>query len=152
LDGQGGYAEDRERGLRVINLGAILANADLSHTDLRWTDLSDVNLIRADLMHCDLVRANFMRAILYQANLSCADLMGVTLFHGSYKTASPRSRTAAPNFTTGEHTGAVVEEADFSHVKRLSEEQRQYCCRWGGEKTRSTIPGGCEGIPNSLGR
>lgn len=152
LDGKGGYAEDRMQGVRVINLGAILANADLSKTDLRWTDLSDVNLIRANLSQCDLVRANFIRTILYQADLSGADLMGATFFAGSYETASPRSRTALPNYQTGEFTGAVVEGADFSNVKRMSEEQRQYCCRWGGEQTRSTIPGGCEGIPNCLGR
>ena len=152
LDGKGGYAEDRERGLRVINLGAILANADLSGTDLRWTDLSDVNLIRADLTKGDLVRTNFIRTILYQATLSESDLMGATFFCGSYETASPRSRVTAPDFVTGEHTGAVVEDADFSNVKRMSEAQRQYCCRWGGDKTRSTIPGGCEGIPNCLGR
>ena len=152
LDGKGGYAEDRERGLRVINLGAILANADLSSTDLRWTDLSDGNLIRADLTKCDLVRTNFIRTILYQATLSESDLMGATFFCGSYETASPRSRVIAPDFATGEQTGAVVEDADFSNVKRMSEVQRQYCCRWGGDKTRSTIPGGCEGIPNCLGR
>lgn len=152
LDGKGGYAEDRDRGVRVIDLGAILANADLSNSDLRWTDLSDVNLIRADLQSCDLVRANFVRTILYQATLAKADFMGVKLFYGSYETASPRSRTSPPDFITGKHTGAVIEDADFSDVKRLSEEQRQYCCRWGGEKTRDTIPGGCEGIPNCLGR
>jgi uncharacterized protein YjbI with pentapeptide repeats len=152
LDGKGGYAEDRSHGVRVINLGAMLANADLSQSDLRWTDLSDVNLIRADLSHCDLVRANFSRTILYQAKLTQADLMGAIFFYGTPTVATPRSRTEPPDFSTGEHTGAVVEGVDFSHVKRLSEEQRLYCCRWGGEKTRNTIPGGCEGIPNCLGR
>ncbi|WP_208345570.1 pentapeptide repeat-containing protein, partial [Aetokthonos hydrillicola] len=37
LDGIGGYAEDRLEGLRVIDLGVMLAGADLSRTDLRWT-------------------------------------------------------------------------------------------------------------------
>ncbi|NER80734.1 MAG: pentapeptide repeat-containing protein [Leptolyngbya sp. SIO1D8] len=150
LDGSGGYAEDRPAGLRVINLGAMLANADLSRGDLRWTDLSDTNLIRANLAHCDLVRANFSRTILYHANLSEADLMGVRFFYGVYDVASPRSRTNPPDFSTGACTGAVVEGANFSGAKRLSEEQRQYCCRWGGASTRATIPGGCEGIPNCL--
>ncbi|MEL6382171.1 MAG: pentapeptide repeat-containing protein [Cyanobacteria bacterium J06626_18] len=150
FDGSGGYAEDRQHGIRVIDLGAMLAKADLSNVDLRWTDLSDVNLIRAQLTFCDLVRANFSRTILYQANLSSADLMGARFFYGLLATASPRSRTEPPNFVTGEHTGAVVEGADFSGVKRLSEEQRHYCCYWGGEKTRATLPGGCEGIPNRL--
>ncbi|WP_204139920.1 pentapeptide repeat-containing protein [Halomicronema sp. CCY15110] len=152
LDGQGGYAEDRNRGVRVINLGAILANADLSGSDLRWTDLSDVNLIRADLSRCDLVRANFSRTILYQASLTEADLMGVTFFYGTAESASPRSRLEPPDFTTGKHTGTVIEDVDFSGAKRMSDAQRQYCCRWGGETTRATIPGGCDGIPNCLGR
>ncbi|MBE7380035.1 MAG: pentapeptide repeat-containing protein [Leptolyngbya sp. SIO1E4] len=152
LDGSGGYAEDRQAGLRVISLGAMLANADLSSSDLRWTDLSDVNLIRANLGRCDLVRANFSRTILYYAQLSETDLMGARFFYGTPETASPRSRTEPPNFTTGEYTGAVIEGADLSGTKRMSEEQRQYCCRWGGERTRATIPDGCEGIPNCLER
>ncbi|RKH77255.1 low-complexity protein, partial [Corallococcus praedator] len=50
------------------------------------------------------------------------------------------------------YTGAVVENADFTGAVNLSEEQREYCCAWGGSKTRSSIPGGCEGIPNQLER
>jgi hypothetical protein len=46
----------------------------------------------------------------------------------------------------------VIEGADFSQVKNLSEDQRYYCCAWGGSKTRGTIPGGCREIPNKLGR
>jgi uncharacterized protein YjbI with pentapeptide repeats len=152
LDGKGGYEEDRQEGVRVINLGAMLATTDLSNSDLRWTDLSDANLIRADLSGCDLVKANLSRTILYQANLSEADLMGARLFYGKAETASPRSRTEIPDYSTGECTGAVVEGADFSRVKRLSEEQRRYCCAWGGAATRATIPGGCDDVPNRLSR
>ncbi len=152
LDGSGGYAEDRLKGVRVIDLGVMLAGADLCQTDLRWTDLSEANFVRANLSGCDLVKANLSRTILYETNLKGADLNGIRLYYGSLETASPRSRTEPPNYQTGEHTGAVVENADFSHVQRMSEPARQYCCTWGGEKTRSTIPGGCEGIPNKLGR
>ncbi len=152
LDGAGGYEEDRVQGLRVIDLGVMLARADLSRTDLRWTDMSDAYMIGANLSDCDLVRANLARAVLYEANLKGADLKGVRLFYGSAETASPRSLTTAPNYDTGAHTGAVIERADFSNVQRLSDEQRYYCCAWGGEKTRGTIPGGCAGIPNHLGR
>ncbi|KAB8331540.1 pentapeptide repeat-containing protein [Scytonema tolypothrichoides VB-61278] len=151
LDGNGGYAEDRKAGLRVIDLGVMLAGADLGGTDLRWTDLSEANLVRADLTGCDLVKANLSRTILYEAKLEGADLNGIRLFYGSAETASPRSRTEPPNYETGEHTGAVVENVDFSDVQRMSEAARYYCCAWGGEQTRSTIPGGCEGIPNKLG-
>jgi uncharacterized protein YjbI with pentapeptide repeats/uncharacterized membrane protein len=152
LDGSGGYAEDRLEGVRVIDLGVMLAGADLSNTDLRWTDLSEANLVRAKLSGCDLVKANLSRTILYDADLSNADLNGVRLFYGSLEKASPRSRTEPPDYQTGEHTGAVVENADFSNVQRMSESARCYCCAWGGEKTRGTIPGGCDGIPNKLGK
>ncbi|NWF61647.1 MAG: pentapeptide repeat-containing protein [Fischerella sp.] len=152
LDGIGGYCEDRLHGVRVIDLGVMLAGADLSGTDLRWTDLTEANLVRTNLSKCDLVKANLSRCILYEADLNGADLNATRLFYGSAENASPRSRTHPPNYNTGEYTGAVVENADFSDVQRMSEANRHYCCAWGGEKTRGTIPGGCEGIPNKLGR
>ncbi|WP_439566248.1 pentapeptide repeat-containing protein, partial [Gloeocapsopsis crepidinum] len=150
LNGDGGYAEDRVFGVRVIDLGVMLAGADLSGTDLRWTDLSEANLIRVNLSSCDLVRANLARTILAEAKFVSADLKGTLLFYGSVETASPRSRTEPPNYRTGEYTGAVIENADFTNVQRMSESTRYYCCAWGGEKTRATIPGGCNGIPNKL--
>lgn len=152
FDGNGGYAEDREHGIRVIDLGVMLAGADLAKTDLRWTDLSDANLVRANLSSCDLVKANFSRTILYEANLVGADLRGARFFYGTAETATPRSRTQIPNYQTGTCTGAVVENVNFTGVKRLSEAQRYYFCAWSGEKSRRNIPGGCEGIPNKLER
>ncbi|MDJ0518689.1 MAG: pentapeptide repeat-containing protein [Trichodesmium sp. MO_231.B1] len=152
FDGNGGYAEDREHGIRVIDLGVMLAGADLKKTDLRWTDLSDANLVRANLDGCDLVKANFSRTILYEGSLVGADLRGARFFYGTAENATPRSRTHVPNYQTGTYTGGVMENVDFTGVKRLSDEQRYYCCAWSGEKSRKTIPGGCEGIPNKLGR
>jgi len=151
LDGNGGYQEDRLAGVRVIDLGVMLAGADLSGTDLRWTDLSEANLIRSNLNRCDLVKTNLSRTILVNASLRNADLNCTRLFYGDAAVASPRSRTAPPDYQTGEQTGAVIENADFTGVTQMSAEQRYYCCAWGGSKTRSTIPGGCEGIPNKLG-
>ncbi|BAU12643.1 pentapeptide repeat protein [Leptolyngbya sp. NIES-3755] len=152
LNGTGGYAEDRLHGIRVIDLGIMLAAADLSGTDLRWTDLSEANLIRANLTNCDLVKTNFSRTVLCGASLRGADLSGTRFFYGKAETATPRSRTEPPNFKTGAYTGAVVENADFTGAEDMTEDQRYYCCAWGGAKTRGTIPGGCEGIPNRLGR
>lgn len=152
FNGNGGYAEDRAYGVRVIDLGVMLAGADLGYTDLRWTDLSEANLVHANLNNCDLVGANLSRTILYKATLAGADLKETCLFYGSVETASPRSRKHPPNYRTGAYTGAVIENADLTGVQNLSEEQRYYCCAWGGENTRATIPGGCEGIPNLLGR
>lgn len=152
LDGSGGYAEDRAYGVRVIDLGVMLAGSRMAGQDLRWVDLGEANLVRADLSYCDLVKANLARTILYDANLKGADLKGTRLFYGSLQTASPRSRNHPPNYETGEYTGIVIENANLSQVQNLSDEQRCYCCAWGGEFTRATIPGGCEGILNRLGR
>lgn len=152
LDGNGHYAEDRGQGVRVIDLAAMLAGADLAYTDLRRTDLSDANLVKSKLRGCNLVRSNFSRAILYEADLAYTNLRSVILFYGSVETASPRSRTHIPDYNTGAYTGAVVENADFTNAENLSEEARYYCCAWCGSKSRQTIPGGCEGIPNKLGR
>ncbi len=152
FDGTGGYAEDRLNGVRVIDLGVMLAKADLSGTDLRRTDLSDANLVAANLSGSDLVKANLSRTILYNAQLVSADLKAARLFYGSIATATPRSHSDVPNYKTGVYTGVVIENADLSNVEGLSEEQRQYCCAWGGEKTRATIPGGCDDIPNQLDR
>jgi uncharacterized protein YjbI with pentapeptide repeats len=136
--------------VRVIDLGVMLSGTDLSGTDLRWTDLSGANLTQANLRNADLVRANLSRTILSEACLAGSDLQGVQLFYGHPTQATPRTRTDPPNYQTGAFTGAVVENANFTHVKRLASAQRYYCCAWGGAKTRATIPGGCEGIPNRL--
>jgi len=152
LDGAGGYAEDRDYGVRVVNLGVMLASTNMARTDLRWTDLSDANMIRVNLRGADLVKTNLARTILVDADLSNADLQGTRFFYGPVETATPRSRRTIPNYTTGEHTGAVVEGANLTNVKRMSEEQRRYFCAWGGSDTRLTVPGGCADIPNKLGR
>jgi uncharacterized protein YjbI with pentapeptide repeats len=152
FDGLGGYEEDIEYGVRVINLNNMLAGTDLSDNDLRSTEFSDANLNAVNLSHCDLTRANLSRTVLVGANLKQANLSRTQLFHGSAEMASPRDRINPPNYSTGAYTGAVIEGADLTQVKNLSETQRYYCCAWGGAKTRSTIPGGCNGIPNKLGR
>lgn len=150
FDGLGGYEEDIEYGVRVIDLGSMLANADLAATDLHQTELSDANLVGANLQGCDLSRANLSRCILYGANLRQVDLGRAKLYYGTAETATPRDRINAPDFTRGAQTGAIIENADLTQVRNLSAEQRYYCCAWGGSKTRATIPGGCEGIPNKL--
>lgn len=152
LDGSGGYVVDLEHGVRVISLGTMLAGKDISKTDLRFCDLSGCNLLKANLSGCNLTGADFSGAILAKANLKSADLNRVILFHGKVETASPRDRAQVPNFITGEFSGAVVEEADFSNAEDLSAENRQYLCAWSGSKTRRSMPGGCKNIPNLLGR
>ena len=150
FDGLGGYEEDIEFGVRVIDLLGMLVGADLSGTDLRWTELSEADLSDIRLRQCDLSRANLSRAILQRADLRGANLSRARFFYGSAENATPRDRLNPPDYKTGAQTGAVVEDADFSNVKELSEEQRYYCCAWGGYRTRATIPGGCAGIPNRL--
>jgi len=150
LDGSGGYAEDRQHGMRVINLGVVLAGNNLTEQDLRWIDLSDANMVRTSLVRADLGKCNLSRTVLFEADLEGADFRGVILFYGNYQTATPRDRKNLPDYETGKYTGVVIEKANLTGVKNLSEENRYYCCCWGGEYTRSTVPGGCEGIPNKL--
>lgn len=152
FDGMGGYAEDIEFGVRVIDLGAMLAGADLGHSDLRATELSEANLVSTNLSDCDFTRANLSRVILFEANLRGSDFSRTRFFYGVVETATPRDRVNPPNYTTGAQTGAVIENADLTGVHGLSAEQCYYFCAWGGSKTRETIPGGCQGIPNKLGR
>jgi len=154
LDGSGGYVVDLAHGVRVVNLGAMLAGKDISRSDLRYVDLTGANFIKTNFQGCNLTGASFSGAVLARANLRDTDLNKVTFFYGDLSTACPRDRTPEhlPNFQTGAYTGAVVEEADFSNVLDLSAENRQYLCAWGGNKTRRTIPGGCQGVPNLLGR
>ena len=150
LDGNGGYDEDRIEGTRIIDLGVMLSGEDISDTDLRWTDLSEANLVRADLSRCNLTKANLSVTILAGAKLIGANIKGSRLFYGSIELASPCNRTDSPNYITGEFTGAMVENVDFTNVQEMSEEQRQYCCAWCGEVSRQSIPGGCKGIIDRL--
>jgi uncharacterized protein YjbI with pentapeptide repeats len=150
LNGNGGYDEDRIHGVRVINLGVMLSGTDVSQTDLRWTDLSDANLIRTDLSGCNLSKANLARSILYQAKLNGAEIKDTRLFYGRIELASPRIPDRLPDYITGEFSGAIVEDVDFTNVRQMSQSQREYCCAWCGEKSRQTIPDGCKGIPNRL--
>jgi uncharacterized protein YjbI with pentapeptide repeats len=146
LDGNGGYEEDRVNGTRIVDLGVMLSGVDISDTDLRSIDLSEANLVRADLSRCDLSKANLARTILDSAKLIGTNLKGSRLFYGTIELATPCTRTDPPNYMTGEFTGAVVTNVDFTNVRELSEAQRQYCCAWCGAASRQTIPGGCEGI------
>ncbi len=152
LDGSGGYVVDLEHGVRVVNLGLMLAGKDISKSDLRNVDLSGANFIKTNFQDCNLTGTNFGGAILCQANFRGTDLSKVNFFFGNLETASPRDRNHSPNFETGEFAGAVIEEANFGGAQDLSAENRQYLCAWGGTKTRRTIRGGCYGIPNLLGR
>ena len=93
---------------------------------------------------------NLARAILYQAKLKGVDLRDTRFFYGNLKTASPRAPERSPDYITGAFSGAIVEDVDFSDLQHMSEEQREYLCAWCGEKSRQTIPGGCQGIQNQL--
>jgi uncharacterized protein YjbI with pentapeptide repeats len=152
LDGEGGYAEDRAHGIRVINLGAMLAGQSLNEVDLRETDLSDADLSGSDLSNTDLLKANLAGSNLWGASLRGANLDQVRLFYGDPDLASPKLPGEAADHRTGLGTGAIVEDADFSGVLGMTPEQRRYCCAWCGSQARRTIPGGCNGIPNRLGR
>ena len=114
----GGYEEDIEYGVRVIDLVSMLAQVDLSATDLRRTDLSEANLVNTQLKHCDLSRTNLSRTILYGADLMGAELTLARFCYGNIETATPRDRINPPNYTTGDRTGAVIENANLESRRR----------------------------------
>ncbi|WP_216634798.1 pentapeptide repeat-containing protein [Gloeomargarita lithophora] len=156
LDGYGLYQEDREHGERVIDLENMLAGTDLTGTDLRRVDFSKADLNGTNFSNCNLNRTNFAMSNLQGAKFNGANLQGAVFCYGAPEKldyASPYQPWITgerPNMQTGEFSGAIVEGADFTGVFNLSEEQRLYLCAWGGSRTRSTIPGGCQGIPSKL--
>jgi uncharacterized protein YjbI with pentapeptide repeats len=150
LDGQGGYVADRLEGIPVVRLNQMLVGADLGGTDLRGVDFNGADLRGCNLEHADLGGANLARCNLSGTTFSGARLEGTVLFLGRLDTCSPAWPGALPDPESGAHTGAVVENCDFSDARGLSTEARAYCAAWSGKRSRRTIPGGSKGLPNRL--
>jgi uncharacterized protein YjbI with pentapeptide repeats len=150
LDGQGGYVPDRLEGIPVVRLNQMLVGADLGGTDLRGVDFNGADLRGCNLEHADLGGANLARCNLSGTTFSGARLEGTVLFLGRLDTCSPAWPGALPDPESGAHTGAVVENCDFSDARGLSTEARAYCAAWSGKRSRRTIPGGSKGLPNRL--
>jgi hypothetical protein len=150
LDGQGGYEADRINGIPVVRLNQMLVGADLSETDLRGVDFNGADLRGCNFQDADLGGSNLASCNLSGANLSGARLDGTVLFVGPVDTCSPAWPGTRPDPKSGAHTGAIVENTDFSDVLYLSAEARAYCAAWSGKRSRRTIPGGSKGLPNML--
>lgn len=150
LDGQGGYEADRINGIPVVRLNQMLVGADLSETDLRGVDFNGADLRGCNFQDADLGGSNLAGCNLSGANLSGARLDGTVLFVGPVDTCSPAWPGTRPDSKSGAHTGAIVENTDFSDVLYLSAEARAYCAAWSGKRSRRTIPGGSKGLPNLL--
>jgi len=150
LDGEGGYEADRINGIPVVRLNQMLVGADLSDTDLRGVDFNGADLRGCNFQDADLGGANLACCNLSGANLSGARLDGAVLFIGPVDSCTPAWPGTRPDLETGSHTGAIVENTDFSDVLYLSAEARTYCAAWSGKRSRRTIPGGAKGLPNLL--
>jgi len=150
LDGQGNYEEDRVHGVPVIQLQLILRGVDLSGTDLRGVDFNGADLRGCDLAGSDLSGANLAGTNLAGANLEQAKLEGTRFFYGRAQTATPRRPELPTDLHSGGGSGAVVENANFSGCQRLDAQTHHYLACWSGNRSRSTLPGGCKGIPNQL--
>ncbi len=152
LDGQGCYAEDRSQGVPVIRLQQMLVSADLANTDLRGVDFNGADLRGANLEEADLSEANLAGANLSGANLKGARVENTRFHFGPVETASPAQVHQPPDFASGRHSGAIVENADLSDLRQLSAEVRSYLAAWSGKRSRQTLPGGSKGLPNRLER
>lgn len=150
LDGQGGYEVDRLNGIPVVRLHQMLAGCDLSDTDLRGLDFNAADLRGCQLCNADLGGANLAGCNLSGADLRGARLEGTRFFYGQLETSSPARPAGTPDFSSGAHTGAVVENTDFTDVCQLDADARAYCAAWSGKRSRRTIPGGTKGYPNQL--
>jgi uncharacterized protein YjbI with pentapeptide repeats len=152
LDGEGSYEEDRQRGVPVIRLQAMLRGADLAGTDLRGIDFNGADLGGADFTGADLAEANLAAANLGGANLQGACLKAARLFYGEALLATPAHPQQPPDHVSGVGTGAVVENANLTGVRQLDPASRTYLAAWSGVRSRQTLPGGCKGLPNRLER
>jgi uncharacterized protein YjbI with pentapeptide repeats len=152
LDGDGNYEEDRISGMPVIHLYQVLQGADLSDTDLRGIDFNGADLRGIQLERSDLTNANLAGANLAGANLKGALVEGTRFFYGPVDTATPADARHPADFNTGAGTGAVVESALLADLRKLDPENRFYLASWSGARSRQSLPGGCKGIPNRLGR
>jgi len=150
LDGQGGYVSDRLHGIPVVRINQMLVGADLSETDLRGVDFNGADLRGCNLRDSDLGGANLAGCNLSGANFNGAKVDRIVLFLGSLETCSPAWPGSLPDLATGAHTGAIVENSDFTDVRLLSPEARAYCAAWSGKRSRRTIPGGSKELPNLL--
>lgn len=151
LDGTGNYEEDRAAGVPVIRLQKLLQGVDLSGCDLRGVDFNGADLRGANLSFCDLSGANLAGANLAGANLERARLEGCRFFYGRPQTASPRQPGQPADLVTGAGSGAVVENSNLSGVRFLDPHTHHYLASWSGPRSRATLPGGGQGLPNRLG-
>jgi uncharacterized protein YjbI with pentapeptide repeats len=136
----------------VIRLQQMLVGADLSNTDLRGVDFNGADLRGANLEESDLSEANLAGANLSGANLKGARVENTRFHFGPVETASPAQVHQSPDFASGRHSGAIVENADLSDLRQLSVEGRSYLAAWSGKRSRQTLPGGSKGLPNRLER
>ncbi|MFN5193932.1 MAG: pentapeptide repeat-containing protein [Cyanobacteriota bacterium] len=152
LDGQGFYVEDRLEGIPVIQLHQGLRGVKLADTDLRGVDFNGADLRGTNLAGADLTGANLVGTNLAGADLSGALLQGTRFFLGPVDSASPSRTGTRPDPVGGGFSGAIVENADVSGARHLGGELRLYLAAWSGKRSRQTIPGGCRGLPDRLGR
>ncbi|MEB3350094.1 MAG: pentapeptide repeat-containing protein [Cyanobacteriota bacterium] len=152
LDGQGFYVEDRLEGIPVIQLHQALRGVNLADTDLRGVDFNGADLRGTNLAGADLSGANLAGTNLAGADLSDALLYGTRFFLGPADSATPTRTGTRPDPVGGGFSGAIVENADFSGARQLTGELRLYLAAWSGKRSRQTIPGGCRGLPDRLGR
>ena len=150
FDGEGNYQEDRQHGVPVIRLGAILQGANLQDTDLRDLDFNKADLRGANLSGADLRGAKLAGADLSGANLNNTRLEGASFFLGRAQTASPARLGVRPDLSSGESCGAIVFNADFRGARGLDAANHAYLAAWSGPRSRQSLPGGSRGIPSRL--
>jgi len=152
LDGEGNYEEDRLNGVPVIRLNRMLKGMDLSETDLRGVDFNGADLRGTSFVGADLREANFAGANLGGANFEGARLDGARFFYGRPNSATPLGAIGPVDHESGNGTGAIVENANFTGARHLDPQAHHYIASWSGPRSRHSLPGGSRGVPSQLER
>ena len=134
----------------MIRLQRILKGMDLSGSDLRGVDFNRADLRAVDFSGSDLREANLAGCNLGGANFEGARMDGIRLYYGRPQTATPLGSPGGVDYGSGNGTGAIVENANFSGVRQLDPQAHHYLASWSGPRSRATLPGGARGITSQL--
>ena len=105
------FYEGKFRGVRVA--GGVFRNVNFEKADFRDADLRETDFAGVSFESANFTQANFFKACLQNTNLVGAQLSGVNLQEVDFKGA--------------DLTLAVINEADFTNARNLTQEQIDAC-------------------------
>lgn len=105
------FSEGKFRGVRVA--GGVFRNINFERADFRDADLRETDFAGVSFESANFTQANFFKACLQNTNLAGAQLSGANLQEA--------------DFNGADLTLAVINEADFTNARNLTQEQIDAC-------------------------